>query len=764
MTHNCSIVSGLGIQWFFLSALATSGLCTGSWTRSTLGDEPDITDAVVHEAIHHGIAWLKAQRNQEGHWEQHATPDDMDWAGDSALAVLALLYAGENPRTEFISSALNWLEDQTLQGTYTYGVRAHALALVPGAKYRRRLKADLDWLLENVYPRNSEHPGCYDYRGRPGGRENGRWDNSVSQFGVLGAWMATDAGLSVPAYYWETVGQHWMTHQQSDGGWCYQARGRSTGSMTAAGLATLFVVLDRVYGSRPREAVDLIASIEQGLDWLGREYSPQNSHGDRRWLYYYLYGVERVGRASGYKYFRNKDWFREGAMFLLDKQKQAGNWPGSGEGMNDLRNTCFALMFLCHGRAPLLFNKLEHGTDWNYTLRDVAGITHYAEQTLERLLNWQIVSLDVSMDDLLEAPVLYLRGESACEFNEVQVRKIREYCQRGGMLLAVAGRQSQEFSESIRQLAVTAFPDYQMRQLTSDHPLFNGEVQFEIKQPPPMFAVHNGVRLLMLICSEDIAKTWSRQGGRREHFHLGCNIYNYATDKTHIRSRLVSSNIVSRPVDTKRDLEVALIEYDGQWNIEPYGWKRLRNYLNNEIGTRLLLTSGIRFDSPALDDFKIAYMTGIAAFKLSAEEQKGLRRFLSNGGTLLADAAGGARDFSKSFETHLTGALKSNPTRLSKDSFLWTGQDIPAAVNLSGVTYTRSARGRVRDQVPPLWTYRTGHRLAVIYSPLDISAGLLGKPIYGRLGYADDGPLLIMRNLLLYADLPTREKARLLRQ
>ncbi|MFH1746603.1 MAG: DUF4159 domain-containing protein [Planctomycetota bacterium] len=727
-------------------------------------DEPAVTDASVEAAIRRGVAWLQAQRKAEGHWEQNNSTADIVWGGDTGLALLALLYAGEDPRTEAMDESIEWLSYQTLNGTYTYGTRAHVLARVPGEKFRQRLEDDLDWLVTNIWPTDSDNPGAYDYTALPDGRTRGKWDNSNSQYGVLGVWMATDAGLTAPLEYWQLVGQHWTRHQQSDGGWTYRASGQSTGSMTAAGLATLFVVLDRIYGDNPKDAVGLTSAINSGLTWLGREYTPENPFGDRMWLYYYLYGVERAGRASGYKYFRNKDWFREGAAFLLSKQEEDGSWRGSGELMSDLRNTSFALMFLCHGRAPLLFNKLEHGSDWNNKLRDVAGITHYAERTLERLLNWQIVRLDGSMDDLMEAPVLYLGGQEAWEFSEVDVQKIREYCLRGGMVLAVTGRGGNEFAESVQALAERAFGEYRVRPMPSDHPLFSGEVQFVIEKPPSMFEVHNGVRSLMLICTDDIAEAWNRGRGRREHLKLGCNIYNYATDKTTLRSRLQTANIPLRQVDTVRKIKVALIKYDGPWNVEPYGWTRLKNYMNNEAKTRLLVTSGLAFDSPDLDNFKIAYITGTEAFQLSDAEKQGLRNFLRGGGTLLADAAGGRREFTEALEAHLTEALRAEPARLEKDSFLFTGNDITDAVNLAGVAYARTARGSTRGEYPPLRAYRSGRRLAVIYSPLDLSAGLLGTHVFDRRGYEGDSPLRIMRNLLLYADLPTREKARLARQ
>lgn len=727
------------------------------------GDSPPaVTHDAVDRAIERARAWLWSQKNEDGHWEVAEIEGDTYWGGNSALALLALLYAGEPPQTDDMDAALSWLGSQTLNGTYVYGTRAHALALVPGAKFRSRLESDLKWLTDNVAAPENKAPGAYSYTAEL--TAGGSWDNSNSQYGVLGVWMATEAGFYAPTNYWSLIADHWILHQQRDGGWAYTATGRSTGSMTAAGLATLFVVLDRTYGNDRQLMARVIGGIERGLNWLGREYTPENPFGERRWLYYYLYGIERAGRASGYKHFRNKDWFQEGAAFLLAEQREDGSWPGTGESVGELRNTAFALMFLCHGRAPVLFARLQLGEDWDPQHRDVAGLVAFAQRTLERLLNWYIVTLDAPLDDLLEAPVLYLRGEQAWEFSDEQVQKLREYAMRGGMILAVAGRRNPDFLKSVRGLAERAFAEFPVRPLPPSHALFSGEVQFSINVPPPMQEVTNGLRTLMLISEDDLGAAWTGPRLRQDFAQLGVNIYTYATDKGTPRSRLESPVIPLEPRETKRKLSVVVIRHEGNWNIEPYGWTRLKNHLHNEAGTQLLVTHGLRLDDAALQDFKIAVLTGMGRFSLSAAEKQGLRDFLRGGGTLIANAGGGSDEFDKAFQEVMQEVQRDRPARLPADSYIITGEGIPDAVDLTSVGYTRTARGYVRGQAPPLFAFESGRRIAVLYSPLDISAGLLGTPIYDRRGYDPQSCLLVMRNLLLYADLPTREKSALLRQ
>ena len=735
------------------STLTFMALVSAAVARAQSRDVP-VDDAHVNAAVERAVAWLLSQRNARGDWEPNISPDDQYWAGHTGLALLALLYAGQDARQTEMAKALEWLAGQRLHATYTYGVRAHALALVPGAGFRNRIQDDLRWLIRAAHGRSGLHPGAFDYRAAD--TNHTRYDNSNTQFGVLGAWMATEHGVQAENLrpFWQNVEKHWLEDQAEDGGWGYQSGPPTTGSMTAAGLASLYVVLDRLHASTGhKRATDLLAAIERGLDWFGQRFTPENPGGDHRWKHYYLYGVERVGRASGRKYFRGVDWFRVGAADVLREQRANGSWD------NDLPSTCFALMFLCHGRAPLLFNKLQHGEAWDEYLRDVSTLTRYAEHAFERLLNWQIVTLDGSIDDLMEAPVLYLSGREAWDFDELAELRLREYCRRGGLIFAVTLKDGRAFERSIRDLAQRLFPEQPLRPLKPGHPVFS--LQFAIDEPPEMSQVHNGLRTLLLLCGEDVASAWNEHElpRRKQDFELGCNAYLYATDKTTVRTRLQTPAIPVAEVDIRRTLPVARVRHGGDWDPEPYGWTRLKAHLNNAAATRLVTQAGIALDAPELKNFRIAYVTGTRPFELSGAEVAGLRAFLTNGGTLVADAAGGSRRFLESFEAALEDMLGAEPVRVSARSAIISGAGVPDAVALSEAQYRRAIRGAALVRAtPPLKAFLFGRRVAVLYSPLDVTAGLLGTQVYGCRGYAPESALDVARNMLLFADLSTAQK------
>src|SRR5690606_28237932 len=75
-----------------------------------------------------------------------------------------------------------------------------------------------------------------------------RIDLSASQYGVLGMWAASEL-MEVPTTYWKTTDEVWGKFAQKDGGWAYKgipdlSTSPTTPSMTAAGVATLYITQD----------------------------------------------------------------------------------------------------------------------------------------------------------------------------------------------------------------------------------------------------------------------------------------------------------------------------------------------------------------------------------------------------------------------------------------------------------------------------------------------------------------------------------------
>ena len=173
--------------------------------------------------------------------------------------------------------------------------------------------------------------------------ESPDWDNSCTQYGVLGIWAAARAGFDPGDKFWTTLSKHFRSCQAADGGWSYIGpEGGSTPNMATAGLASMFLVFDMYHGKTPYsqknprtfttgDAAEVLKSIERGMDWLGKSGGNKNDG-------YYLYGIERASVASGRKYFGRDDWFAGGAQAVLQAQQADGSIPLGQWGY--VPNTC----------------------------------------------------------------------------------------------------------------------------------------------------------------------------------------------------------------------------------------------------------------------------------------------------------------------------------------------------------------------------------------------------------------------------------------
>ncbi len=180
------------------------------------------------------------------------------------------------------------------------------------------------------------------------------WDNSNSQYGLLGVWSGAEAGVEVPAAYWKAVEKHWLACEMRDGQWCYSAIDQTpTLSMDCAGVASLLITHEWLDApamgarvGRPPYSKGLAA----GLEWLeGGDHITSLISPDLHYLGYTAYGIERCALASGFKYFGERDWFREVSALLLKYQLPNGAWGREADGDDALIDTAYIVLFLRAG-------------------------------------------------------------------------------------------------------------------------------------------------------------------------------------------------------------------------------------------------------------------------------------------------------------------------------------------------------------------------------------------------------------------------------
>ena len=712
-------------------------------------DEPKVvkatgfSDEAVQQAIDRACRFLWSQQQADGSWAGHGGYPD----GPAALAAYALLASGVSPMEEPMAKALDWLSKQESMKTYCLGLRCNVWLLAnkpTGGKYMQNLREEVTRLIR------STKDGSYNYNSRGDGTSSG--DHSNSQFGVLGVWAGDMAMGEVPLQYWRMVMDHWRGAQYDDGGWSYRgggkgaARGKggsSTPTMTAAGLATVFVCFDRLFAEQfltCRAHADF-GPLKLGPDWMDRHFAGKGGGFRSGRSYYLLYGVERVGLASGYKYFGKTDWYKVGAEQLLGSQAASGAW-------GNVVNTSFALLFLVRGQHPVAFNKLEFDGDWNNRPRDLAGLTRWQSAALERTLNWQIITLKAPVEEWHDAPVLYLSGSREPKFTDEQLDKLRRFVWQGGAILSVTACGGRAYSTAIREACAKMFPDLPLAPVPADHELYG--IHYRLRGKPPLQMVHNGIRPLVIHTEADLARSWQLQLGRTDTsaFEAATNILMYVTDRGDLRRRGVSPWPPPSAAKPARTIRLARLKYAGPWDPEPLAYERFSRLMALRAGWNLEVAAGVEIAELTPGAAAVATLTGTRAFRLGEAEKAALKRFVEGGGTLVIDAAGGATEFAESADLLVRELFGRTSLRM-----LAAGAEVfrLPKMGIEKVSYRRKARVIVGgSHVPSLRGVTVGGRVGVLFSKEDLTGGLVGCA-GDFVGYRGDSCFELMRNIVVYA-------------
>lgn len=174
-------------------------------------------------------------------------------------------------------------------------------------------------------------------------------DNSNTQYAALGIYACWMSGFDFEREVIDRAVQWWEGSQNADGSWDYGEKGGKVkckeggfGSMTAGGGSSI-VLLNRVKGHTTKNA-----AAGRAVSWLGANFSVSENPGGptdrKRFHYYYLYALERLGDLYPADKMGKYGWYAEGANYLL-KMQRGGMWQGPQPGM-EVADTCFAILFL----------------------------------------------------------------------------------------------------------------------------------------------------------------------------------------------------------------------------------------------------------------------------------------------------------------------------------------------------------------------------------------------------------------------------------
>ncbi len=748
-------------------ALCAAGTAAGrTFHRPFHGGAHELN--IVHSrpvglAIQRGVAFL-LRHERNGHWSYRGVPwNPTSDGGKTALILEALLQVGQSVHlpslyifSPAMQAAIKFVAALRVNATYVASFQANAMNLLPAKKAcRQALFWDAQYLLHAM-----NHSGGYTYRGpiaATGGYHGRAWDNSNTQYGVLGMWACASDGLEIPIRYWVKARSHWVRTQFPDGTWDY-SRGpgsrfagtsRDAQTMTPAGIASLLIAESFLHRNAPLTSPHQVHVI-RGLHWLNRHFNPNTQN------FYALYGDERVALAAGLQTIAGMNWYKAVAANLVGRQLPDGSWKSDFVGSDAQISTAYALLILARGLNPILISKLQYSANysgqWNARPFDAANYTAWVTREFESPMNWQVVPLQSPVRGWLGSPILLISGSRDPHFTSNDLQKFSAFTQAGGLIFVSSDGNSKAFFHAMISYAnASCAGRYTARPLPAKSRIYDLQPWYRPRRPMNLWGLSNGVRYEWIISPIDFGGAWQRQSVASHAFwQIPTNIYLYATGKEPLANRLQSLAIRPSPAPAKRSITMGLVKFRGNWNPEPGAWPRLKAFGTRDYSTAIhmpVVTPG----QLSVKQMPIVHLTGTGELNFSTKNIASLRNYVRTGGLLFVDAAGGNPAFTHSF-VRLAGAIfPSHPLqRIDPNSVLFRGT-YPGGVSIKHVAYRKFVKATIGNMTRPrLIGVRWHGRWRIIFSRFDLTSGLLGTNTWGISGYAPASAQAIVRDILLF--------------
>ncbi len=126
-------------------------------------------------------------------------------------------------------------------------------------------------------------------------------------------------------------------------------------------------------------------------------------------------------------------------------------------------------------------------------------------------------AVKLSSDEVFGHPLVIMTGEGSFELTAQERTNLRQFVERGGLLLASAGCSSPEWDRAFRREMSTVFPQHSLHAIGMQHPLFH--TVYDITQlkakhgtPRPLEGVTMGGRLGVVYSQDGLNDTAHAQG------------------------------------------------------------------------------------------------------------------------------------------------------------------------------------------------------------------------------------------------------------
>ncbi len=384
---------------------------------------------------------------------------------------------------------------------------------------------------------------------------------------------------------------------------------------------------------------------------------------------------------------------------------------------------------------------------------------------VDNLLRWLAENMDLHFSstrfgeneipvDNSEIPALYRTGMESISWSEDQRRRLRDYVKQGGTLVLEARCGRWDFFASALEELRTMFPENPPYRLNFDHPLYHSyydldpeDIQYRDhareagarNSMPSAIGIDVGCRTGVFLFRWDVSSGWDGLDEERAPHCLGytvetsrvlgANLMAYITAEHQTAPSLGQSMrfVDASSVRSRTDkFTVAQVRYPGLWKTHEAAIPRLLDAFHRRTDIPVSFDSReVDIESGRLFEYPLIYMTGHHDFVISESGRANLRRYLRRGGILFAESCCGREGFDQGFRNLIRQTFpEAELSRLPQGHPIFR---FPAQIEEISPRPALARRLRTQDQIEArLYGLYIDGRLAVIYSPYDLSTGWEG--------------------------------------